>query len=125
MMVDESVWRKVLEKWWGVWAQGDVDSGASDCAFCELFYANCCIDCPIEKHTSQSDCHGTPYIEFANHQSNPFMKSQGQERNDLALAELRFLISLCPYKGLADEYATKIYYQEDIKPPPKSPIYKG
>ncbi len=138
-MENELMWRKVLEKWFGVWALKKVEKASTDCAFCLefLYKSEGCTNCPIYEETGVSGCGGNkPYQDFSQHKYNArngmvicdcrnIVKTDFdnygnsvidyddhyhycEEALSIALQELRFLMALCPYRELVDEYDHKI-----------------
>ncbi len=132
------LWKRVLEKWFGVWSRGDAERGRTDCAFCDEFFDLECVGCPILFKTGKNACVGTPYEHFDHHKQaildnyksrqqvlpdcgceiipddggimlpKPNTKCYCEGATIYALGELQFLIRLCPYDDLKSEYIDKI-----------------
>jgi hypothetical protein len=74
------------------------DQGTHNCPLCKLFHAFECVGCPIQQHTGQKGCVGSPYEAYNDiyfddgddEDSNP------EHKKKLAQDELDFLISLLP-----------------------------
>ena len=60
-------WKITLQKWFIIvrckeFTKWDVSTGGIDtCGLCLLFHVHNCHGCPIEAHTNQGACQGTPY----------------------------------------------------------------
>lgn len=41
----------------------EIETGASSCPLCQVFYKNNCEGCPVYQHTGEMSCQGTPYVK--------------------------------------------------------------
>lgn len=56
-----------IQKWQDIVDGKGKDTGRMDCALCELYFDDGCYDCPIQRKTKETNCHGTPYEIFKLH----------------------------------------------------------
>lgn len=94
--------RGSIKKWERIATGKGIDKGGENCPLCQLFILpnDSCAGCPIATRTKQSDCHGTPYMEW--HDVNPWPEDAGGRKattkahRAAAQKELDFLKSLLP-----------------------------
>lgn len=66
----EQAWEKTLEKWeltiysHEKFNRLDGQGACHTCGLCDLYYKQQCKGCPIEQHTGESTCEGTPYDDY-------------------------------------------------------------
>ena len=86
---------KSIEKWVGV-LDGAEENSTDDCALCERYWEDDCMECPIYEHTDNIYCKSTPYYAWAEHH-NEFhfvqfcRKIHCEECKELAQKEFDFL----------------------------------
>jgi len=96
--------KESIKKWEKIVSGEGEDRGGENCALCEMFAEDECIDCPVYIKTGEHSCGGTPYIEWRNHQSyHLYTTEEGfvvrcSKCKELAQRELEFLKSLLPEK---------------------------
>ena len=97
--------KESIKKWEKIVAGKGGDRGGGNCALCELFAEEGCIDCPVYIKTGKCDCSDTPYVEWHDHQTNnhfdgfsEIYKIECPKCKELAQKELEFLKSLLPEK---------------------------
>ena len=54
----------------------EIDNGADNCPFCELFLDDNCSACPVYLRTGHAFCRLSPYAEWVRHQSEIHYKMQ-------------------------------------------------
>lgn len=60
--------KKSIRKWESIAEGIGIDRGATNCALCQKYYTNDCIDCPVYHATGDEWCSNTPYGDWINHQ---------------------------------------------------------
>lgn len=98
--------RGSIRKWERILSGKDVDRGPDNCPLCVLFLAVDpstedfgCVGCPVEAHTNEPFCIGTPYDEWSSRTSAAAARRiVTDEERRLAEKELAFLKSLLPSK---------------------------
>ena len=88
-----------IEKWRGIYFNGECDTGANNCPLCQLLDDEVCRgSCPIADNTELSFCKGTPYDDWAGYlggrHGEPEWKVFDERSEELAWNMLKFLMSL-------------------------------
>lgn len=92
--------RGSIQKWEAIVAGTGADHGMDNCPLCQEFAVTdhafrACHGCPVKARTGQSNCKGTPYIDWFD-ETNPDGRVTDERTKALAQAELDFLRSLLP-----------------------------
>jgi len=96
--------KKSIEKWEKIVAEEGEDRGGENCALCELFAEDECVGCPVYAKTGKTDCKGTPYKDWHEHQRDHFYELEEPlvvrcpKCKEIAQKEVEFLKSLLPNK---------------------------
>ena len=53
-----------IQKWEDIVKGTGKDEGRYNCALCALFYIVGCFGCPVQEHTGEPRCEGTPYEDW-------------------------------------------------------------
>ena len=77
-----------IRKWEDIVKGTGKDEGNGNCALCARFRADDCVECPVQEHTGESGCSGTPYEDFK------WAEGATYHSLEAALQELTFLKSL-------------------------------
>lgn len=102
--------RGSIRKWQAIVDGIGSDGGASNCPLCQLFHPSvvgahdpakvtnetCCNGCPVKERTGEPLCRATPYEKYIE-------AITAAEMDDAAEAELAFLKTLLPIKGIDGE----------------------
>ena len=82
-----------IEKWRKLSMGEGEDMGVDNCALCQLFWDEGCLECPVCEYSGFPGCEGTPYMGWFHSHNDEFpLTVRNEEDRRSARKEYRFLL---------------------------------